>query len=180
MGMVQWRGEEMGRGAGTFYRTHLTYILFLQSASLALIWTFPSSTKLRALLITMMQGTSSKTGWVAFFSHSRLSSKYQMMRTAGAACELMGQHRNEYPCNTAVVSQNHVIQHALNRIKWNSEGREKCWHFAKICSHFHWDLEISMAIQTEKVSINQVNKNVIVFFPVSYHIYWRRICCDRL
>lgn len=64
------------------------------------------------------------------FSFSCISSKYQMMRTAGAECKLMGQPRNEYPKISI-----------FNRIKLSSGGRGKCWHFAKICSHFHQDLE---------------------------------------
>lgn len=64
--------------------------------------------------------------WVSSFLFSCISSKYQMMRTAGTECKVMGQHRNEYPCNNIVAFQNHVIQRIFNRIKLNSEGRGKC------------------------------------------------------
>lgn len=67
--------------------------------------------------------------WVSsfLFSFSCISSKYQMIGTAGAECKLVGQqHRNKYPCNNIVAFQNHVIQRIFNRIKLNSEGRGKC------------------------------------------------------
>lgn len=64
--------------------------------------------------------------WVSslLFSFSCISSKYQMMRTAGTECKLMGQHGDEEPCDNIVAFQNHVIQRIFNRIKLNSEGRK--------------------------------------------------------
>jgi len=66
--------------------------------------------------------------WVSsfLFSFSCVSSQYQMMRTAGTECKLMGQHGNECPFNNIVVFQHHVIQCIFNRIKLNSDGRETC------------------------------------------------------
>lgn len=66
--------------------------------------------------------------WVSsfLFLFSFISRKYQMMRTAGTECKLMEQHKNKYPCNNIVAFHNHVIQRIFNRIKLNSERRDKC------------------------------------------------------
>lgn len=62
--------------------------------------------------------------WVSatLFSFSFISRRYQMMKTAGTACKLRGQHRNKSPCNNITVFHNHVIQRIFKGIKLNSES----------------------------------------------------------
>lgn len=163
--VVQRRGEEMGRAAGTlcklqrvshlcspltvsFFNIDMNFSLFYETERA------PDYYDARKLL----------ENWVSsfLFLFSCISSKHQMMGTGGTECKLVGQHRNKYSCNNILAFQNHVIQRIFNRIKLNSEGREKCWHFAKMFSHFHQVLELGL----DEVLINQVNKNVIVLFLV--------------